>query len=152
MRRYAAPPPAIHGDRFDAVVRHARRMALPGHRAYVVALHLNQGFNWLRRRCTLRFRSLSAYLKHKVRNAVSFIVSFETALADAARHCGIDGIVCGRVHFAQVWEIDGVLYCNDGNRVASCIALVERHGGRLEIVHGTEDVGNAAELEPATAG
>jgi hypothetical protein len=31
-------------------------------------------------------------------------------------------------------EIDGVLYCNDGDWVESLTALVEHHDGRLEII------------------
>ena len=32
-------------------------------------------------------------------------------------------------------EIDGVLYCNDGDWVESRTALVEHYDGRLELVH-----------------
>ena len=31
-------------------------------------------------------------------------------------------------------DIDGVLYCNDGDWVESCSALVEHMDGRLEII------------------
>jgi hypothetical protein len=31
-------------------------------------------------------------------------------------------------------EIDGILYCNDGDWVESCTALVEHFDGRLEIL------------------
>jgi hypothetical protein len=34
--------------------------------------------------------------------------------------------------------IDGVLYCNDGDWVESCTALVEHFDGKLEIVHWME--------------
>ena len=33
-----------------------------------------------------------------------------------------------------VRDIDGVLYCNDGDWVESCTALVEDHDGRMSIL------------------
>ena len=52
----------------------------------------------------------------------------------AARAAGVDGIVCGHIHVAEVAEQDGILYCNDGDWVESCTALVERASGALELV------------------
>ena len=57
--------------------------------------------------------------------------------ARAARLRGADGVVCGHIHHAQIKTIDGVLYCNDGDWVESCTALVEDARGRLEIVEWT---------------
>jgi UDP-2,3-diacylglucosamine pyrophosphatase LpxH len=37
-------------------------------------------------------------------------------------------------------EIDGTLYCNDGDWVESLTALVEHHNGELEIVHWTPQI------------
>ena len=47
----------------------------------------------------------------------------------------MDGVVCGHIHQAEIRDIDGILYCNDGDWVESCTALVEFHDGRLELVH-----------------
>ena len=46
-----------------------------------------------------------------------------------------DGVVCGHIHRAEMRDIGGVLYCNDGDWVESRTALVEHHDGRLELVH-----------------
>jgi hypothetical protein len=53
--------------------------------------------------------------------------------AEAKRH-GYDGVICGHIHKAESRMIDGVLYCNDGDWVESCTALVEHFDGRLEIL------------------
>lgn len=45
----------MHGDEFDIIVRYARWLALLGTAAYSVALHLNQGFNAVRRRLGLPY-------------------------------------------------------------------------------------------------
>jgi hypothetical protein len=42
-------------------------------------------------------------------------------------------VVCGHIHRAEITRIDGVLYCNDGDWVESCTALVEDRNGRLSI-------------------
>ena len=128
----------IHGDHFDAIVTCARWLALLGDRAYTLALVLNDVYNHFRRRLDLPYWSLSAYLKQKVKNAVSYISSFEQALAREAKTRGLDGVVCGHIHHAETKLIDGILYCNDGDWVESCTALTEDARGRLEIVRWTE--------------
>jgi UDP-2,3-diacylglucosamine pyrophosphatase LpxH len=125
----------LHGDRFDGVVKHARWLAVLGDGAYTMMLGLNTVFNMIRRRFGLGYWSLSSYVKNKVKNAVEYVSSFEKTLAEEARRRGADGIVCGHIHKAEIREIDGVLYCNDGDWVESCSALVEHHDGRLEIVY-----------------
>ena len=44
------------------------------------------------------------------------------------------GVVCGHIHHAELRDIDGMLYSNDGDWVESLTALVEHADGRLEIV------------------
>ena len=128
----------IHGDAFDGVVRYARWLAFLGDRAYNVALVLNHWFNKARLALGYPYWSLSAFLKHKVKNAVNYIGDFEHAVASEAKRRGTDGVVCGHIHKAEMRQIDGILYCNDGDWVESCTALVEHMDGRLEILHWTE--------------
>jgi UDP-2,3-diacylglucosamine pyrophosphatase LpxH len=69
-----------------------------------------------------------------VKGAVKAVDRFETALAAEARRRGFDGVVCGHIHHAEMREVQGVLYINDGDWVESCTALVEHHDGRLELI------------------
>ena len=128
----------IHGDAFDGVVKYAKWLALLGDWAYTAMLGCNIVFNRIRRRLGYGYWSLSAYLKAKVKNAVEFVGDYERAIADEARRRGVDGIVCGHIHKPEIRMIDGVLYCNDGDWVESCSALVEHLDGRLEIVNWME--------------
>lgn len=125
----------LHGDEFDVVVRYAKWLAVLGDGAYTVLLVLNNWFNRLRERMGRPYWSLSAYLKLKVKNAVKYIAEYETAIAKAAAAENVDGVVCGHIHHAEMREIEGVLYCNDGDWVESCSALVEHVDGRLELVY-----------------
>lgn len=125
----------IHGDEFDCVVKYAKWLAILGDHAYQLALFLNHWFNAGRRKLGLPYWSLSARLKGMVKNAVEYIGNYETALAEEAKRRGVDGVVCGHIHHAEIRIIGGVLYCNDGDWVESCTALVENDNGRLEIIH-----------------
>ena len=124
----------IHGDEFDSVVRYAKFLALLGDWAYASALRCNTWFNAVRRRLGYPYWSLSAWLKRQVKEAVKAIDRFETALANEARRRGFDGVVCGHIHHAELRDVGGVLYINDGDWVESCTALVEHDDGRLELI------------------
>jgi UDP-2,3-diacylglucosamine pyrophosphatase LpxH len=124
----------VHGDQFDGVIRCARWLAHLGDWAYVNALRLNGALHLVRRSFGLSYWSLSACLKNRVKNAVSYIASFEEAVAHEVKLRGLDGVVCGHIHHAARRTIDGVLYLNDGDWVESCTALVEDARGTLEIL------------------
>ena len=124
----------MHGDEFDNVVRYAKFLAFLGDWAYTTALVINRWFNACRRRLGLPYWSLSAWLKRQVKGAVKAIDRFESALAAEARRRGYDGVVCGHIHHAEIREVDGILYMNDGDWVESCTALVEHHDGTMELI------------------
>ena len=128
----------LHGDVFDAVVKHARWLALLGDKAYTAALWFNRYFNTARRRLGYQYWSLSAYLKHRVKNAMQYIGSFADAVAAEAQRRGVDGVICGHIHHAEIRDINGVLYGNDGDWVESCTALVEHYDGRIELIDWIE--------------
>ena len=124
-----------HGDFFDGIIQHAKWLAYLGDSLYTLILKLNDAFNRTRHRLGMSYWSLSQYLKHRVKNAVSFITEFEQVLANEARRRGFDGVVCGHIHKAEIRMIDDVLYCNDGDWVESLSALVETHEGELKLIH-----------------
>ena len=124
----------IHGDEFDGVMRYAKFLAVLGEGAYTTALVINRWFNIGRRWMGYPYWSLSQWLKQQVKGAVKAIDRFEAALSDEARRRGFDGVVCGHIHHAEMRMVNGVLYCNDGDWVESCTALVEHEDGRLELI------------------
>ena len=124
-----------HGDEFDGVVRHARWLAVLGDVGYRALLSFNTQFNRLRRALGLGYWSLSAYVKHRVKNAVQFIDRFEEAMAEEARRRGVQGVICGHIHKAEMRDIGGVAYINDGDWVESCTAVLESQDGTFSILH-----------------
>ena len=127
-----------HGDLFDGVVQCAQWLAHVGDSLYGFTLKLNRHLNSLRARLGLPYWSLSKYLKLKVKRAVSYVSDFEVAVAREARKRGVQGVVCGHIHHAELRDIDGILYANDGDWVESLTALVEHADGWLEIIDWSE--------------
>jgi UDP-2,3-diacylglucosamine pyrophosphatase LpxH len=131
----------VHGDHFDGVIQCAKWLAYVGDWLYEFTLKMNRYLNSFRARIGLEYWSLSAYLKLKVKKAVNFISDFEVAVAQEAKRRGFDGVVCGHIHHAEIRDLNGILYCNDGDWVESRTALVEHMDGRLEIIYwGAEAV------------
>jgi UDP-2,3-diacylglucosamine pyrophosphatase LpxH len=124
----------LHGDRFDGVIACAKWLAHVGDWAYGVALSWNDLLFKTRKALGLPYWSLSAWLKHKVKNAVEYISHYEEIVAAEARKRGVDGVVCGHIHHAEIRMIGDVLYLNDGDWVESCSALVEDARGNMEIL------------------
>jgi UDP-2,3-diacylglucosamine pyrophosphatase LpxH len=124
----------LHGDEFDSVVKFSPWLAKVGSNIYDILLAMNPYINWWRRLFDLPHWSLSAYLKNKTKKACQYIGSFEESVAQAARKRGVDAVVCGHIHRAEMREIEGVLYCNDGDWVESCSSLVEDMNGQLRLI------------------
>src|ERR1017187_1375994 len=125
----------MHGDEFDSVVKCSPWLAKFGSHVYDVLLACNPYINWILKRFNRPYWSLSAYLKNKAKTAVQYIGSFEDCVTQEARRRGVDAVVCGHIHHAEMRLLNGILYCNDGDWVESCTALVEDANGRLRLIN-----------------
>ncbi|WP_373489229.1 UDP-2,3-diacylglucosamine diphosphatase [Blastomonas sp.] len=125
----------LHGDEFDTIMLAHRWLAFVGDTAYHIMMGMNLWVNWVRQRLGLSYWSLSKMAKNKVKNAVEFISRYEELVARAASERGVDGVVCGHIHNAEIRSIGNVEYYNDGDWVEGCTALVEHFDGRMEVLH-----------------
>lgn len=146
----------IHGDAFDIVVRHPGWWGVVGDHAHHGAIWLSDRFSAARRRLGYPHWSLSAYLKYKVKNALELISRFESAVARECAEREFDGVICGHIHHAEMREIGGVTYCNDGDWVEGCTALAENFDGRLELIDWNAELHrrqrqNEAAMSPLSA-
>lgn len=130
-----------HGDSYDGVVLYAKWLALLGDKAYSLLLRANIVVNAVRRRLKLPYWSLSAHLKKRVKNAVQFVCAFEEAVAREVMERGLDGVVCGHIHSAEIRQIGDITYYNDGDWVESCTALTEDAAGVITIVDWSAECG-----------
>jgi UDP-2,3-diacylglucosamine pyrophosphatase LpxH len=140
----------LHGDEFDAIMLSHRWLAYLGDAAYHFAMWANRWVNAYRRWAGLPYWSLSKHAKNRVKKSVEFISKFEDIVAHEAGARGVDGVVAGHIHTAEIREIAGVAYYNDGDWVEGCTALVEHFDGRMELLHWA-DVVAAREAETVVA-
>ena len=124
----------IHGDELDFAVRYSRLNRWIGDLAYDSLMALNEWIIGIRARFGLPYWSLAKWIKSSVSQAEMVIKRYEEAGADLARRQGYDGIICGHLHFPSVLNIDGIVYCNDGDWVENCTALVQDFAGNLSLV------------------
>jgi UDP-2,3-diacylglucosamine pyrophosphatase LpxH len=139
----------LHGDEFDGVLKCGALAAVVGHVGYrllVTLNHLNHAVNELLGR---PYWSLAQHVKTHVGSAVRYVSRFQNACINAAREANVDGIICGHIHKADIIEHDGVTYCNDGDWVESCTALVESGSGQLSLRQWAGRA-NASELHAPT--
>jgi len=122
-----------HGHQFDGSLTSGNW--LKGRQAYTVALRIHQ---WYGRAWAQRSEwphSLSAYLRHRVKQVVEYLTCFDDrAVFEAVRRYHADGLICGHVHRAEQRLIGPIWYINDGDWVQNCTALVEDHSGALRLL------------------
>jgi UDP-2,3-diacylglucosamine pyrophosphatase LpxH len=138
----------LHGDEFDAVIKHSVLACVIGSAAYRGLLALNRLVHWLHETMGRPYWSLAQHVKTRSAKAQRYIELFRQASLRAAQAEGVDGIVCGHIHKADVTERDGIVYYNDGDWVESCTALVERQSGLLELVTWRSQVAAAPLGQP----
>lgn len=125
----------VHGDMFDTAIRNKLKWIYHlGDFLYDLLLRLNVVVNFFRKMFGMKYWSLSKYLKGMTKEAVSYMSDFEELIADYCRKRNAEGIICGHIHKADIKEINGITYMNDGDWVESCTALVEHHDGRWELI------------------
>jgi UDP-2,3-diacylglucosamine pyrophosphatase LpxH len=129
-RRYLV----IHGDSFDAALKHTRKLAFLGGSAVRATSAVNQVLNLARRCLGLSHWSLSQWAKLKVKHATNYLSDFEQSLADLAHRHAVDGVICGHVHHAAIHDDFGVRYINCGDWIESCTAVAEHGNGLFELV------------------
>lgn len=123
-----------HGDAFDVITRYHAWIAMAGDSLYEGTMRFNYWFNKGRSLLGMRYWSLSAFAKQHVKTAVNVVSTFEESVARECKRRGLDGVVCGHIHHAEVRDIGGVTYHNCGDWVESCTALAEHLDGRIELI------------------
>lgn len=128
----------LHGDKYDTLMRCSRLTVFLGNISYEWILYANRILDNLRHRLGFPFWSLAKYIKSKLKNAMAHIEDFEKIVAADAKRRGYDVVVCGHIHHADIRRIDGVTYCNDGDWLEHCTALIEQSDGSLELIHWSD--------------
>jgi len=124
----------LHGDQFDGAMVCPRWLSRVGDLLHGVTLGVNHQVNNVRRALGRPYWPLAEWLKLSIGTSLRYIEQFEQLAALHAARFGYDGIVCGHIHRANLRDIAGTLYCNTGDWVESCTALIENAQGQLELL------------------
>ena len=114
----------FHGDVLDLFSSKWTWIAKIGSIGYDIALTLNTWYNRYRTWRGLPYYSISKILKHKVKQAVSFIADFEENAAKIAKQQGCDGVIVGHIHTPDNKLTRGIHYINSGDWVESKTAIL----------------------------
>lgn len=125
----------VHGDEYDTIAQYHQWIAKLGSVGYDVLLEINRMLRFFRRLFGIQSNfSLAQFVKFKVKNVVQFISDYEESIVNTLKKEGLDGVICGHIHHAEIKLIDDFLYVNTGDFVESCSAIVEKTDGSLELV------------------
>jgi UDP-2,3-diacylglucosamine pyrophosphatase LpxH len=122
-----------HGDQFDGFVRLNPILYNIGDWAYELSFKINRVYNFFRKVFKLNDWSLSSYLKHKVKNVLSYINNFKAISTQKAKAMNCDSIMIGHIHTPEIERSD-INYYNTGDFCESCSFLIERYDGEIILI------------------
>jgi UDP-2,3-diacylglucosamine pyrophosphatase LpxH len=125
----------LHGDKYDVITRYHKWIAVLGDVGYTILLRINGIQNKIRKLLGMKHWSLSAFIKHHVKEAVSFISDYEENVVHEAKKLGVDGVLCGHIHKAEITKINDIMYFNTGDWVESCTAIAETLDNEMVLLH-----------------
>jgi len=123
----------LHGHQFDGIIKCNKWLQKIGASLYEYLLRFNVNFNILRHKFGLGYWSLSKYLKHKTKEAVNYINSFEDTIKSYAKTYKVDGVVCGHIHTPRI-SLGDINYYNCGDFVENASYLVETLQGDIKLI------------------
>jgi UDP-2,3-diacylglucosamine pyrophosphatase LpxH len=137
----------IHGHQLKSSLHPDHWLSLVGSHAYTAALRINLWYNRERRQASRR--TVTAYLRRRLKRAVHYLVDFDDRpVFEVAREFKVDGVICGHTHRPDRRTIGPFLYINDGDWVQSRTALVEHGDGSLQLLQHQGDQIRPFECEP----
>jgi UDP-2,3-diacylglucosamine pyrophosphatase LpxH len=98
-----------HGDLYDGIIK-LKWLGIIGSVGYDIAIVFDRFLKRLGHK-----RSISKYLKDKVKGAVKFITSFEDQIIYQGKKRNCNHVVCGHIHFPVIKNIGDVTYINCGD-------------------------------------
>jgi UDP-2,3-diacylglucosamine pyrophosphatase LpxH len=116
----------VHGDVYDGVVS-LKWLGMLGSIGYEVAITIDRFIKKLGYK-----KSLSKWLKNKVKDAVKFITDFENQLIYQSKKRNCRGVICGHIHTPSDKYIDNIHYLNCGDFVENNTYIIH-HNDVFEI-------------------
>jgi UDP-2,3-diacylglucosamine pyrophosphatase LpxH len=122
-----------HGDLYDGVVK-LKWLGVLGSIGYELAINVDIFLRKIGYR-----KSLSSFLKKKVKRAMVFITSFERQLAYQALSRKCKGVICGHIHTPSDKMIlvknTEIHYLNCGDWIEHNSYIIQKHTGEIELCY-----------------
>lgn len=120
----------LHGDRFDNYARCSMAFEWLSSRAYNMLLTGNDVWH----RCFGgRHGIVSERIKSSLHTVKRHVQDFHRILSEHARGRGFDGVICGHIHAPEHTILNGIEYCNTGDWLENCSAVIEHEDGSLNL-------------------
>lgn len=123
-----------HGDLFDVFETRAQWASRGSSVFYDACLSANWWFHRMLLGEDRNPYGICAILKDRVKRCVRFISSYEAKILQHARVRDCNGVICGHIHTPDIVSNDSMVYCNTGDWVENCTALVESNDGRIHLL------------------
>ncbi len=140
----------IHGDQFDAIERRIPWLSKAGVVIHDWCARVGQLLKRVRPR--VRSKSNHSIVRAGTKKLLRVINDFESRIANYAKELGCDGVICGHIHTPSILQLDGVTYCNAGDWIENCCALVEYACGTMQLVGADGQMLTPADGQPTTSG
>lgn len=111
-----------HGDLYDGVVK-LKWLGVLGSVGYDIAISIDKTLKKMGMK-----RSLSKFLKSKVKEAVKFITQYELEVIRQARKHGCDSVISGHIHHPEDRMVDGIRYLNCGDWIENNSYITYNNG------------------------
>jgi UDP-2,3-diacylglucosamine pyrophosphatase LpxH len=121
-----------HGDCFDGFVRVSPWLYWVGDVSYEFSILINKVYNWFRKLFKQDYWSFSAYMKSKVKSAISFLNEYKKISQATIVEKNCDSIMIGHTHTPEI--IEGKYY-NTGDWVESCSYIIEDLNGNMKLMY-----------------
>jgi UDP-2,3-diacylglucosamine pyrophosphatase LpxH len=141
----------MHGDAMDAYINHSWLARFCGDMGYDLLLFINRWSNRFRKWMGRPYFSLSSLIKSNIKGAKAAINTYQQECLAEAKRRGYDGVICGHIHYPALFEQDGLRYCNTGDWIENCSALIEDYQGAMRILHYTDHLRWQSETQTASA-
>lgn len=138
-----------HGDLYDKIEQHRKWLSQLGTVGFELLLTIDGMFGRLRRARGPKRLMFAGKVKRWVKRKTVNLTEYRENLFERASDLDCDGVICGHVHAPALTQFDELAYCNTGDWIEGCTALVETDSGRLQLwqFHRPDDIRILGESE-----
>lgn len=141
----------LHGDQFDPWEQAARITVNLLSLLYDALLWTNTAWSHLTMARLQGEHSLIRRMRKPLRAISRHFTAFRMRASRYARWRGFHGVICGHIHEPEMANMEGILWCNTGDWVENCSAVVEHHCGTLELIRVAHDTQSLDHSKPSSS-